>query len=129
MDINEHDIRTAFDSEGTLSTTTSRNGQVRWVIEISNTDLHWLELLTVYLEAHDYHPALRTMPRWKNPKWKTGYKLCIERKHEMARFLKDFPPLTAFKQQRCLEFALWFNRPHAQGWHWGKNKGVDLCHY
>ena len=110
MDINEHDIRTAFDSEGTLSPV-KHLGYTTWALSISNTDLHWLELLQEYLIQRGYHPKMRTSLHPDKPKWHTSYNLQIERVGEMARFIKDFPPLTAHRQKRAAEYELWMHRP------------------
>jgi len=110
MDINDHDIRTAFDCEGTLSPAKLPR-KTTWTLRISNTDLHWLELLQTYLVEKGYHPKIRSFERPDKPKWVTGYTLRIERVAEMARFITEFPPLTTRRQKRAAEFRVWLHRP------------------
>lgn len=110
MDINEHDIRTAFDTEGCLSPAHYPK-RIVWDLEISNTDLHWLELVRDYLVAHGYHPHIYANTHPNRPKSRVVYNLFIYRNAEIARFLTDFPPLMAQKQQRASEFRLWLHRP------------------
>jgi hypothetical protein len=127
MEINEHDIRSAFDGEGTLSPHTNSVHTV-WVIQIANTDLHWLELLQEYLIQQGYHPKIRQTTHPDKPKWKDIYKLTIERVGEMTRFLTDFPPLIAHKQRRAAEFKLWLHSPQRKRWggrHPGSVKAVE----
>jgi hypothetical protein len=110
MDINEHDIRTAFDSEGSLSPSKSA-GRICWRISICNTDLLWLELLKSYLIEHGYHPKMRVTNFPEGSKLKSIYRLDINRVLEIACFLKEFPPLTTRRQKRAAEFELWLHRP------------------